>query len=249
MKKEKKRLSKQMKKTLMILMGYLVCTAIITVLLWPYIHTLTTQEGRLQIKERICDYGILAPVVYIGLQIVQIVLAFIPGEPIEILSGVLFGTLGGLCYTLAGVLLGTTLVFFLVRKFGRPLVLLFFPEEQMEKYKILRDPVKLEWLVFLLFLIPGTPKDLLTYLVPLTPINSTKYLIIATFARIPSIITSVFVGSTLGEGNFKLSLIAFLATALLGAIGYFVNQRISHHSNKAKPDPGESQASKTEKQS
>ena len=102
----------------------------------------------------------------------------------------------------------------------------FVPEEKIKNHRLLQDENKLEWAVFLLFFIPGTPKDLLTYLVPLTRINPTRYLLIATLARIPSILSSAYIGSSFGQGKYLVSLVAFGITGGIGLIGMLINKHI-----------------------
>ncbi len=228
----KEKLTKEAKKRGLMVLLYLLSAAVITALLIPSIRKISTPEGRLALKASVDHLGPFAPLLYIALQTVQIVLAFIPGEPVEILGGMLFGSILGCVYALIGVFCGTILVFLLVRKFGKPFVSLFFSEEQMNGHRLLRDERRLESLVFLLFLVPGTPKDLLTYLVPLTKIDGKKYLMIATFARIPSLITSTIVGASLGDGHFLFSLIMFLATAVIGLLGIWLNHRCSEQKKK-----------------
>lgn len=222
-----KRLDKQLRKRGILILLYLISCLVITLLALPYIKMLLDPEQRVFIQERVQSYGLFAPLVYTGLHVAHIVFAFIPGEPIEIMGGVLFGTVPALLYSLLGILIGTTIVFFLVRKFGKPFVFAIFEEEKLNRFHILRDEKRLEGLVFLLFLIPGTPKDLLTYFVPLTKIEPTRYLLIATFARIPSIITSTLLGSTLEQGNFKLSIIVSSVTMLIAIAGYFLHRHIT----------------------
>jgi len=105
-------------------------------------------------------------------------------------------------------------------------IIAFVPEEKIKNHRLLQDENKLEWAVFLLFFIPGTPKDLLTYLVPLTRINPTRYLLIATLARIPSILSSAYIGSSFGQGKYLVSLVAFGITGGIGLIGMLINKHI-----------------------
>ncbi len=224
--KAMKKYSKEAKKKLLILAAYIVTTLAITALLWPWIRNLSTEDGRIIMKQQVESYGPFAPVIYILLHVFHVIVAFVPGEPIELLGGVLFGTIAGTLYSLLGIILGTAAVFLLVRKFGRPLVYYFVPEEKIRNHRLLQNESKLEWAVFLLFFIPGTPKDLLTYLVPLTTINPTRYLLIATLARIPSILSSAYVGSSFGQGKYLVSLIAFGVTGGIGLIGMLINKWI-----------------------
>lgn len=197
-----------------------------TIFLIPVIKMLPTQEGRTKLKGIVESFGAFGPLMFILLQVVQIVIAIIPGEPIEIIGGMLFGGFFGFLLCMAGVLLGTVFIYYLVKWIGQPLVSAFVNSEKLSKYKILNDEKRLEALVFVLFFIPGTPKDALTYLIPMTKIKPSKYFLLATIARIPSIISSTFVGTNIGKGNWITSLVIFLITALVGFIGIKYNEKI-----------------------
>lgn len=89
-------------------------------------------------------------------------------------------------------------------------------------------------MIFLLFLVPGTPKDTLTYLVPLTPILPWKFFVLSALARIPSVISSTFLGSSLGSGNWVLTVAIFLLTAVIGLLGIYFNDRFMKKFKKKK---------------
>lgn len=99
------------------------------------------------------------------MQVIQIVVAFIPGGPIPMIGGAVFGMVPGILLSLAGSFLGTAIVYYLVQWIGRPLLNLFVKEEHLERFSFLKNRRKMERIVFLLFLCPGLPKDALTYIV------------------------------------------------------------------------------------
>lgn len=194
-------------------------------LLWPWRRAITDPSVRKEFQLWMQSLGFRGWCLFILLQLVQIVIAVIPGEPFELLGGILYGSLGGLISCLLGILLGSTIVFKLVRRFGYPLVTSIFPEEKLHSLPILQKPERLERLILLLFLIPGTPKDLLTYAAGLTDISMKRFLLLSTFARIPSVITSVWVGASIREGEWLLSLILFGATAVIGLLGIWIHKK------------------------
>ena len=193
----------------------------------PLSKLLVTEEGRTAICDKVRSFGILAPVIYILLMALQIVIAFIPGGPMELIGGMLFGSWVGILCCVSGAFLGTLFVFLLVRKFGKPIVDIFVPEEKAAKLKFLQNEEKLESIVFILFLIPGIPKDLLTYLVPLTRMRGRDFVILSTLARFPSLAASVVVGDSLSNGNYWLTAIICTVAAILTFIGYMVKNRIT----------------------
>lgn len=205
---------------------FLAVSITATILLIPFIKWLTTEAGRLAIKQKADLFGPLGWVLFLGLQLLQVIVAFIPGEPIEILSGVLFGAFGGMFLCLIGIMLGTIAVYYLVKAVGKPLVFAFVPEEKFEHFKIFQDEKKLEILIFILFLIPGTPKDTLTYIVPLTKVKPLKFFLLSTLARIPSVIGSTIIGRSIGNGNWFLAVWVFVIAAAIGLVGIFFNDKL-----------------------
>ena len=133
--------------------------------------------------------------------------------------GPLWGTV--LCYV--GIALASTLVFMLTRRYGIKLVEVFVSREKIHQLRFLNTKKKRNLLLFLLFFIPGTPKDLVTYFVGLTDIRLGEFLLLSLVARFPSVISSTCGGHLLGEGNYIGAVILYGITgavSLLGMIGY-----------------------------
>lgn len=200
----------------------------------PYIKNLGDPAVREFYKQKIDQMGIGGFFVILGVQVLQVVVAVIPGEPVELLSGLLFGGIWGLVVCLIGILIGTVIIYYLVKKFGKPLVDMFVPGQVFEKWKFLQDARKLETIFFVLFIIPGTPKDLLTYLAPLTMIRPGVFFMIATLARIPAIVTSTFAGASIYHENFVFTGIMLAVAILLAFVGIFANKKIMAFIDKQK---------------
>lgn len=160
----------------------------------------------------------LAPIIYIAVFVVQIIFAVIPGEPLEILAGIAFGTYYGMFLALLGATIGAILVFLLVRKFGYKYVELFYPREKIEQLPIVRTKKGLHTLIFFLYLMPGTPKDVMNYAAALTPITLGRFLALTTLARIPSIITSTIGGDAIGQNKTVAAIVVFVATGAVSLI-------------------------------
>ncbi|MHB1483200.1 MAG: TVP38/TMEM64 family protein [Saccharofermentanales bacterium] len=195
----------------------------VTIYNLPFFMSLKDAAVRAELIERIRGAGFAGVLIAIGIQVIQVVLAVIPGEPIEIIAGILYGTWGGLALCLLGIFIGSLIIFLLVRLLGVSFVRHIIKDENIEKLKFLNDSKSLDFIVFVLFFIPGTPKDLLTYFIPLTPMKPLRFLIIATFARIPSVVTSTFIGASIGGNKWVVSIIVFVLTAILGIIGIQIN--------------------------
>ena len=192
---------------------------LITWFLWHWLASFS-QEG---LRDYICSFGAASWLVFLSLQFLQVFIALIPGELLESVAGFAFAPLWGtiLCYV--GIALASTVVFLLTRRFGVKLVEVFISRERIKQLRFLNTEKKRNLLMFLLFFIPGTPKDLLTYFVGLTDIRLGEFLLISLVARFPSVISSTFGGHLLGEGDYISAVVLYAITAaisLLGMIGY-----------------------------
>ena len=194
----------------------------LTIYLFPIMSNLFKPEGREMFKQQIQQNGTTGMFILLGLEMAQILLPILPGEPIEILAGMCYGTIGGFLFITFSVLLITSIIFFGVRKLGRDFVYTIVSKEKIDKLensKLFKNPKKIEYIMLILFFIPGTPKDLLVYIAGLLPVNPVRFILISSFARFPSIISSTIAGDTLVEGNWHIGLLCYLATfALVGII-------------------------------
>lgn len=170
--------------------------------------------------------GILGKAGFSLMMAFQVVIAVIPGEPLEIGAGYAFGAVWGTILCLLGTVIGSTVVFLVVKKWGIKVLNLFFSSEKIKNLKFLQNERRLNLLAFILFFIPGTPKDILTYVFALTDIKLGHWLLLTTVARIPSVITSTIGGSALGEQNYSFAIIVFVITLAVSAAGALVYRKI-----------------------
>ena len=206
----------------LVIIAVAIIIGVITYLI-PVMKNLSTIEGQEEFKNKVNDSGFIGLLMLFGLQVAQIFLIILPGEPIEILAGMCYGGWGGLIFITISVFILTTAIFFLVRKLGRRFVYDICDEEKVkriENSKIFKNPKKVEWIMLILFMIPGTPKDLLVYIAGLLPVKPLRFICISTFARLPSVVSSTFAGNTLMRGDWKSSLVIYAITFLL--VGIFV---------------------------
>ncbi len=226
---------------------FVAVMGIITLIFWPYIEGLATEQGRAEFKAWIDSLGFLGWLATLAIQLLQIFVAFIPGEPVELILGYVWGPWLGTFTCLLGIFIGTATIYFVVRRLGMRFVKKMVGTDDLTKYKFLSDKNKVELTVFILFFIPGTPKDALTYIAPIAPIHPVKYLLIATFARIPSIITSTILGDSVAEGDYVMAVIVFVITALISVLGIiFGNKYIDKRQKKR--EEGKEESDSTESQ-
>ena len=181
-------------------------------------------------------HGVWGMLAYMGMVAVQVLAALIPGEPLEIAGGYAFGAWAGTALCLLGAVLGSVTVFALVRRWGRGLVEVFFPADKLEKLQfLLHTSTKRTALFWLIFTVPGTPKDLLCYFAGLTDLPWGTWLLIATVGRLPSIVTSTVGGSALGEQNYRAAVIAFALALAVAGVGYVIYRAVCRRHGQ-KPD-------------
>lgn len=203
--------------------------------LFPVMKNLSTHEGQIAFKERIDSSGIFGFLTLLGLQFAQIFLVIVPGEPLEILAGMCYGAVGGTLFILFSVALSTAIVFGLVRKYGKRFIYQSFDQkriDKIEKSKIFQNPKKIEFILAICFAITGAPKDILVYIGGLLPIRPIRFIVISTFCRLPSIVSSTIVGNYFSEGNWKVSIIVYGITFALtiltfGIIKIFDKDRLT----------------------
>ena len=180
--------------------------------------------------------GVWGKLAYVGMVLLQVLVAVIPGEPLEICGGYAFGALWGTVLCLLGALLGSVAVFAFVRRFGQPLVEVFFPREKLESLRFLHSSPRRDALLWLIFTVPGTPKDLLCYFAGLTDLSWGKWLLISSVGRIPSIVTSTIGGDALGVQNYQFALIAFAVTLAVSGVGLLIYRAVCRrHENEKTP--------------
>lgn len=170
--------------------------------------------------------------VFVAIRAFQTVIKIIPAEPLEIGSGLLYGTWGGLALCLLGTMIGSFVIIALTRVFGKKLVSAFIPIEKIESLGFLKDEKKVYYTLFFIYLIPGTPKDVLTYAAALTKLDMKKFLLITGIARIPSIITSTWCGQEILNKNYTLAIIIFAATGILSVVCSLIYNKISKAKEK-----------------
>lgn len=179
--------------------------------------------------------GIMSRILFIGMVVLQVIVALIPGEPLEIGAGYAFGAVEGTILCVIGNLIGGVIIFAFVRTWGIRFVELFFSREKILSLKFLQNQKRVNILIYIVFLVPGTPKDLLSYFAGLTNINWMTWIVITSIARLPSIITSTLCGGALGTKDYKMAIIVFLITLVLSGLGMLLYRFISKkHKNKSK---------------
>ncbi len=172
------------------------------------------------------SHGLLGRIAFVCMVVFQVILALIPGEPFEIAAGYTFGVLEGTLLCILASAVGSSIVYFLVKRFGIRLAEVFFSREKLQSVWFLKTSKKRDFLLLLIFMLPGTPKDLICYFVGLTDIRYPSWLMICSLGRLPSIITSTVGGDALGEKQYLFAILVFAVTLAVSSAGLWLYQRI-----------------------
>lgn len=199
-----------------------ILALLITLFIWNWLASFSQDDFRAYIQ----SFGPMGWLVLLGLQFLQVFIALIPGELLETAAGYAFGPIIGTIICYLGVALASALVFTLTRRFGVRLVEIFISREKINELRFINTEKKRDRLIFLLFFIPGTPKDLLTYFVGLTDMKLSAFLTISLVARIPSVLSSTFGGHLLGEGQWWGAVLLYGITGIVSLTGLMIYNKI-----------------------
>lgn len=178
------------------------------------------------------SHGIIGDITFVVMMFLQVVIALIPGEPLEIGAGYAFGAVKGTSLCLIATTLGSLLVFLLVKTLGVRFVEIFFDTKKIKELEIVKNSKKRNFLIFLLFFLPGTPKDLITYFVGLTDIKFWHFVLLSSIARLPSVVTSTVGGGALGTKEYKSAIILFAVTLIISLTGWIIYKNILSKKNR-----------------
>ncbi len=177
---------------------------------------------------RLQALGAWGPIVFMSLNIAQVLLAIIPGGPFEVAAGALWGPFWGTVMCDVAMSIGGVITFLFVRKFGIKFIELFTTREKIESVKFLKSNEKSVSLLFLFFLLPGTPKDLMCYVVGLTDIKLGTWILINVIGRLPAILLSALGGSAFSEQKYGIFIGAFAVIIVLYFLGTFLYKKFNH---------------------
>lgn len=229
------------------LAGLLVFFALmvgIVIALWPMLAGLFEPGGVERAVENIQDGGATGVLILLGMQLLQIIVAFIPGEVVQVAAGMIYGPIGGSIIILVGCVISSALIYQLVHRLGAPFVQAMISEKHMQQFRGFENSGKLNITVFILFLVPAFPKDALTYIVPLTHMKMSTFLLLSTIGRIPGVVVSTYAASGLVKGDIMSSVIIFAVAAAILVVALLLRKKImkaihGHHAHDSRIEPAE----------
>lgn len=216
------------------MLGLLLIMCVIVAILFikvgkPFYEVLSEPNAA---RDWILSYGKWSYLFFVSIVFLQVVIAILPGEPFQIAAGLAFGPWMGAILGLVGTLGGSITTFMLTRIFGYKIIELFFSERTRSKMDLSgysRDSI--ERAVIIVFLIPGTPKDFLSYAVGLTPLPLKRWILITCMTRIAPIVLAAFTGQALNSGNMHAAAVLVVVSKLIN-LGVYVVYEIVHRYKK-----------------
>lgn len=202
----------------------LICL-ILTIIFWPQIRKLSEPETQERFSSWVESFGSWGILVLIIIQVLQILIFIIPGEIVEVASGLLYGTVGGYLICTIGIIIATMIIYFLYYLLGRKLIKKVVDDETIKK--VTKTTTKAEVLIFFALLLPGVPKDVFVYVAPYAKIPFLKFILISIIARFPSIISSNLMGESIISGHFKLSVLIMVISGIIAVLGIIFSKQIA----------------------
>lgn len=180
-----------------------------------------------KISSFIEKFGVIAPIAFILLQIIQVVLFIIPGEVTGFIGGILFGAFWGTIYTTIGVVLGSYFAFLLAKKLGRPFVEKMIGQKYIKKLDSFSE-TKITFIFFMIFLLPLFPDDIFCFLAGLTKMKTKIFLIIVSIGRFPGYLVLGILGGGLATSQIKLFVISSIICVILLGIVFLFKKNIEN---------------------
>jgi len=179
------------------------------------------------------EYKTQSVFIYLGLQILQIIICVIPGQGLQFVAGYMYGFWFGYLYSVIGAFIGSVITYYIARILGHDAMVLFFGEERVNKNLETMNSKKAVILVFIIFLIPGVPKDLMNYIAGISEMKLKPFLIVSLIGRSPAMMGSLLVGKQVEVGNYTAAIIIAVIAVVLFLLGIIFRKKITVYMDKA----------------
>ena len=177
--------------------------------------TLFNKEWLANLPEFIMQYKGYAAAVLTGIQILQVIICIIPGQPIQLAASYLFGVLKGYLISIGGAFIGAFIAFYIARALGKDSLEVIFGEEKVNDYHRKLNSGKGLTAVLLIYLIPGVPKDLVAYVAGISDMRLRPFLIVSTIGRSPGMLGSLLTGYFISSRNYAAIGVLAVVTAVI----------------------------------
>lgn len=237
MNREKKdKLRKRYKKISAILKLLLLLFILIGLPLYIYFfqHDIIERFSSLeQIEAFFDEYKTQSIFVYLGLQVLQIIICILPGQGLQFAAGYMYGFWMGYVWSLVGAFIGTVLTYYIAKILGHDAMHMIFGEERIQELLVKFNSKKAMILVFLFYLIPGLPKDLCSYVAGISEMKLKPFLIISLIGRSPAMMGSLLIGRLVNTGGYTWAIIIASLAIILFILGVLLRKHLLTWIDKA----------------
>lgn len=179
-----------------------------------------------EIERGLAEYKTESIFIYIGAQLLQIIICIIPGQELQFAAGYMYGFWLGYAFSLIGAALGTIVTYYLARLLGHDAMHMIFGEEKMNSIVEQIRGKKGIIIIFLIYLIPGVPKDLCNYAAGLSEIRLDRFLIVSLIGRSPGMMGSLLIGNQLVNGQYTSAIVIGIVAVVLCVLGLIFRKKV-----------------------
>jgi uncharacterized membrane protein YdjX (TVP38/TMEM64 family) len=204
----------------------------------PFIHWMVRlYNDKHFLKQTVRAWGWMAPIVFVAIQALQVIISPIPGEITGPVGGALFGVWWGAIYSTIGLTAGTLFCFWVGRRWGEPLIRPWLSEHNWNRMSFILE-AEGAIICFILYLIPGFPKDIISYLFGISPMPFWVFAVVSTVGRLPGTVISSYFGAHVAEQQYIYA-IAFMAIVIAGGLPiYYYRERLIKRFHKPRANGG-----------
>ena len=224
---------KEKRKIIIFFVAFTLITTSLGLFFLPLLRDLQNPDFREIFSAWVAELGFMGVLILFAMQVLQIVIAVIPGQPISLIAGAAYGAWNGALILTAGSAFATVLVFLMVRKFGIPFLKRFIKVDELKTWGFLANEKQSAFVIFILFLIPGLPKAVFNYMAPLSRLSIFSFTVISVLGRFPAMFSTTVMGDAAMQGNWRLFFPVFGITVALGILGIQFRDRLGTNSSKS----------------
>ncbi len=202
----------------------LIIIGVPAVLFFNYRDTLFNADWLSQLPVLLSRYRRQAAFILIALQILQVIICIVPGQPIQFAASYMFGITKGYLISVTGAVIGAFIAFYISGLLGKDAVCTLFGREKVEDYRRKLNSGRGLMAVLLIYLIPGIPKDLTAYAAGISDMRIRPFLLVSTIGRSPAMLGSLLIGHFFSRGNYKAVAALAVITVILLII-FFIKRK------------------------
>ena len=204
-----------------IINGFIVVLliAVIGFVYYEFSKEFTIFRDPVKIRDLILSFGSYSILAFIVLQILQVVIFFIPGEVVQIAGGYIFGPIIGGLASSVGIIIGSMIGYFVAKILGKKYINGLIERNNLTKLKKILDAGSNNIAIFIIYFIPGIPKDILVYVAGISNVRIIDFIIYSSLGRLPWIIASAVFGHGINQGNYVTTIAIALISGTLFLVG------------------------------